>query len=73
MAVGVVELLEMIDVEQHQAKAAIALRGPGGRLFRVVHQGQIEAAAIADSGQGIGQGFAPHLGQAGLERGDLLA
>ena len=53
MAVGVVEVLEVIDVEHHDRGRSTAL---GHRLVGFVH-GLVEGAAIGQRGQGVGAGF----------------
>ena len=69
VAIGVVEILEMIDVDDHQAERLTAGMG----LIDGCVQALVEALAVGNLGEGIKHGFAPHVVEITLQSGDILA
>ena len=52
VAVHVVDALEVIDVEQHQADVIAAARGP----LELLPERRVERAAVGQPGQAVGRG-----------------
>ncbi len=69
MTPGVVEALEVVDVEQHEAERLAGL----GRLGERRHHAFVETLAIEDFGQRVEHRLAPHLVEVALQPGDVLA
>ncbi len=69
VAPGVVEALEVIDVDQHQAQRLAAV----ARLAQQARDAVVEGLAVIDLGQRIEQGFAADILEVALQRLDIVA